>query len=378
MKKLVVGFIFVVIGFFAFSQDLLPYEDEWNAGTFGYIDETGKIIIPAQIRIVGRDWPEQFFEGMLRFTSNSNTTTFFKTDGTRVTYNFSNVGNFSNGIASAYSNRSFFLKINGDSFPNNYGYIYRSVDGRIFNEGVAFVSENNKTIAIDTSFNRLFELPVSFQNTSHKFSSGLLAVRNARGLWGYMDTTGRMVIPAKFALSGRHFGRGLYENDSENEYANFQGNYAILTDDGQNFYVINKQGEMIKNFETAYFDFPLGQMFIHRDYLVYQPIKSAYDAEEFAVYICNLITGEETQVQIPKDEWSYDTGRPIKLGENILCNNIIFSYNGEIITQVSDFNSVDDNYGDKVRIWYNKYIVIRNEGYFTYYDQTGREITLRQ
>ena len=373
MNKIILFFALIFFyGFSVFGQYLLPFEDEWNAGVFGYIDETGKIIIPAQqIGVPGQNWPQPFSEGMLRkFTPTVQTTTFFRTDGSKITFPFESMSGFSNGISRVFHNReSFFVDINGNRLPFNYSWVYRSHGGYYFNEGIAFVrDENNRIIAIDTSGNELFELPTSFYNTSRKFSSGLLAVRNARGLWGYLDTTGAIVIPPRFALSRR-----LFENRYSETRANFQGNYAVLTDDGQNFYVINKQGEIIKSFQTVHFNFPLDAMFIHGDYLVYIPVHP----REGVLHISNLVTGEKLQVQLSKNPSRGSDHRcfPRRLGENIFFNGYIISYAGEVLFHVPDFNIITT---DRLRIWYDKFIIIRNIGYFTIFDETGTEITIRQ
>jgi hypothetical protein len=374
MKKLMVCFCFLAISFYSFSQDLLPYEDEWNAGTYGYIDETGKIIIPAQLRLSSE--PEPFYEGMVqKFVRGENQkTTFFRKDGSEITYNFYPMGNFSNGIAIVSSNRrSIFVNIAGQSFPANYKYLHTDIEGHFFNEELAIVvDENDKTIVIDTSFKKVFELPVPFTSTSHKFSNGLLAVKNAKGLWGYIDTTGKIVIPAKFALLSRYFGNGQYYNDRENENANFQGNYAILSNEKNKFYVINKQGEIIKNFETIHYDYPFSRMFIHGDYLVYA--LNNYGI----IRIINLLNEKEIDVDTSEvNNYGdrvpvYASPSPKVLGENIYYNGRIVSYDGEILFKIPNY--VSNSNGRNISIWYDKYIVIHNDGYFTIYDETGVEI----
>jgi len=354
------------------TQGLLPYEDEWNARTYGYIDRTGKIVIPAQFELVyGK--AEPFYEGMRQaYTAGQKQTTFFKADSTKVTYNFESMSNFSSGIAIGFSNnKAFFIKINGDNNPINFTYIYSDVAGHIFNEGIALVLENNRVIAINTSFNKLFELPVEFSSTSHKFSSGLLAIKNARGLWGYMDRTGKMVISAKFALLSSYFGNGRYDNDRENENANFQGNYAILSNEYNEFYVINKQGDIIKTFETADFDFPLAQMFIHGDYLVYTPNNKGN------IKIINLLTEKEIDVDLASGSEYYIINTwPKALGENIIYYGNIISNDGRILFKIPNYRNSDSDMN--LEVWYDKYIVIHNEGYFTIYDETGREISVKQ
>jgi hypothetical protein len=376
LKNVVLLFVFSVINSSLFGQYLLPYEDEWNAGTYGYIDRTGKIIIPAQFQLDNDDRAEPFYEGMRQqpYTSGQKQTIFFRTDGTKVTYNFEYMSGFSSGISLASSSRSImFVNLAGQSYPANYKYIFTDSDGHCFNEGIALVlDENDKTIVIDTSFRKLFELPVSFTNTSHKFSNGLLAIKNARGLWGYIDKTGKIVIPAKFALLSRYFGNGQYYNDRENENANFQGNYAILSNEYNKFYVINKQGEIIKNFETIHYDYPFSRMFIHGDYLVYA-------LNDYGIIrIINLLNEKEIDVDTSEvDKYGdrvpvYASPSPKVLGENIYYNGRIISYNGEILFKKPNY--VSNSNGRNISIWYDKYIVIYNDGYFTIYDETGVEI----
>ena len=57
-----------------------------------------------------------------------------------------------------------------------------------------------------------------------RYSEGLAYVR--QGLqFGYLDKTGKMVIPARFPLSSLYVEFGQYNNDIEPERANFKGNY---------------------------------------------------------------------------------------------------------------------------------------------------------
>jgi len=363
MKYLYLFIIFLLFNISAFG-DLLPYEDEWTPGLFGYIDQTGKIIIPAQFRSFGLpdSMPIPFVNGMLRkMHIDSNTTTFFKTDGTEIIYNFSHMGDFSSGITwGKMNNRFYSIKMNGESSPINYiiNGIITCYSGNFFNEGIAFIyDENYKVIAIDTSFRKLFELPVSLENTSGRFSSGLLAVRNSRGLWGYLGITGRMAIPARYNL--------INLPSIGNEYINFQGNYAILSENNSDFYIINKQGNEIKRFSLIFHSDNRKHMFIQGDFLVYKPIVNYYD-EYFNIFIYNLITKEEIQLRLKKDNYGF--GYPLKLGNNILCYNKIITYDGRILTELSDFH------GRVIQIWYEKYIVIHNEGYFTIYDENGKKI----
>ncbi len=125
-------------------------------GKFGYIDNTGKIVIPVQ---------------------------------------YENTFGFREGLAG--------VRING-----KHGYIDRT--GKLvipaifdstyaFREGLAWVKQDGKYGYIDKAGNIV--IPPQFDD-AEDFSEGLAAVKIGK-LYGYIDRTGKMVIPPRFSHTHR-------------------------------------------------------------------------------------------------------------------------------------------------------------------------------
>jgi hypothetical protein len=76
-----------------------------------------------------------------------------------------------------------------------------------FHEGVVLVKSNLKMIYLDRTGRRLPTPPIDDNSSGANFSEGLAAVEIG-GLWGYIDKTGKLVIPAVFRQAGT-FHEGL-------------------------------------------------------------------------------------------------------------------------------------------------------------------------
>jgi hypothetical protein len=151
-------------------------------GKYGYLDASGKLVVPLKFDKAG-----DFSEGLAKVgmvdPGKKDTPGMFggvfggddiyqwgyvdKTGAPVIGHQFSNAGDFSEGLAA--------VKIKGGA----WGYI----------------DKTGKMV-----------IPPRFEEAS-KFSEGLAAV-SVDGQWGYIDKTGKMIIPARFAMV-RDFSDGL-------------------------------------------------------------------------------------------------------------------------------------------------------------------------
>lgn len=108
--------------------------------------------------------------------------------------------------ASAFSECMALVKKNG-----KWGYVdstgklaidLKYSDAYSFSYGYAVVSRDNKYGFVDRN-GKEFHLEYDMAKS---FAEGLAAVQNSRGLWGYIDTNGKIVIPFKY-----EYGDAFYE-----------------------------------------------------------------------------------------------------------------------------------------------------------------------
>jgi hypothetical protein len=125
-------------------------------GQQGYIDSTGKIVIPARLLTLGNWGGDDFFEGVVRVRD-----TLLDAAGSPIRLpGLSPAGRFSEGLLPVAS---------GDNNRFKYGY-----------------ADHQGKLIIAAQF-----------DTAEAFSEGLAAVE-INGRWGYVDRSGKMVIPARF------------------------------------------------------------------------------------------------------------------------------------------------------------------------------------
>ncbi|MCS6873179.1 MAG: WG repeat-containing protein [Pyrinomonadaceae bacterium] len=162
MKKL----FFLVFTFLnvsvIFSQEKMELFWILEDGKYGYIDRTGKVVIPPQ---------------------------------------FENSVGFREGLAAT--------KMNG-----KYGYIDKTGKWVIepkfdhtymFSEGLAKVRIEGKLAWIDKNGNYVIKPTDAFEDADIGFSEGRTGVK-INGKWGYIDTTGKVVIEPKFTKVSRFNG----------------------------------------------------------------------------------------------------------------------------------------------------------------------------
>ena len=261
----VIPFIYDVVQ--PFSEDLAAVRLEPD-GLIGYIDKSGKEVIPFKYH---RAMP--FSEGLAAvelpdIPSMDPSILFIDKSGKEITPLYYSAESFSEGLAVVQHGMSNYIYIDttgtqvisikgtnrGKSFSDglaliyhfeNEGFIdktgkmvitlenYSSIgDVDPFSEGLAFVRMGGlKYGFIDTSG----ALVISLDWLAHSFSEGMAAASCSNG-WGYIDTTGAEVIECKY------------------EWAHeFHEGFAAVTLEGKLGF-INKAGEEVVPFTYDHFD----------------------------------------------------------------------------------------------------------------------------
>jgi hypothetical protein len=185
-----------------FSEGLAALRIGGPTGKYGYIDKTGKVAIPAQF-----DWASKFSNGLAMVsigTGEMARSTFIDKSGTMMAGQFDYVGfeGFSEELA---------VVVVGRGAAARAGYIDRTgkivitpqfSEARGFSEGLARVrvgdEHTGKFGYIDKS-GKIIVVPQ--YDRAGSFVDGLAWVRTGSGdaaKYGYIDTSGKIVVPPQF------------------------------------------------------------------------------------------------------------------------------------------------------------------------------------
>lgn len=222
-------------------QTLFPVErnEKW-----GFIDRTGKIVIPLQFESVN-----DFHEGLALVTANGKKLFIDETGRAVMTPQFDIIHDFSEGVAAVNIGEKRIPNLGLISNPGKWGYIdkagklvlpLRFTHAEDFSEGLAGVKDGERGGFIDHQGRFVFDVPLDvtlrfhegvvgvlwkgtlsyFDRTgkriatpadygpkSNSFSEGLAPI-SLGGKWGFMDRTGKLVIEAKFE-DAENFSAGL-------------------------------------------------------------------------------------------------------------------------------------------------------------------------
>lgn len=201
-----------------FSQGLAEARSD---GKYGFIDENGREIIPPTY-----DETSEFSEGLAAVKSGGKYGYINKSGEVVIPFRFDRAFRFSEGLAAVQ---------NGD----NTGYIDKSGNlvispasfgGGEFHDGRAAISRwTESTVEFIDRTGRV-AIPASYPQVSSPagFSEGLSAVGNSEKKVGYIDTTGKVIIPFQFS-----FGMPFY-----------QGFASVFTSETK-FGMIDKTGKFI-------------------------------------------------------------------------------------------------------------------------------------
>ena len=213
------------------SKALFPVE---KGGKFGFIDRTGKVVIPLQF-----DSANDFHEGLALVTSNRKTMFIDTTGKTVITPQFDIVNNFSEGLAPVNVGQKRIPNLGLISDPGKWGYLDKKgqlviplkfTHAENFSEGLAAVTDGDHGGFIDHAGKFVFDVPLDvtlgfhegvvgvllrgtvtyFDRTgkklpisteygpkSNSFSEGLVPIET-KGKWGFVDRTGKLVVEPRF------------------------------------------------------------------------------------------------------------------------------------------------------------------------------------
>jgi hypothetical protein len=201
-----------------FSEGLAAVEqlvgDVW---LFGYIDKTGKMVIPPQFGLA-RD----FSEGLASVSESEGSGGagygyIDKTGAWVVAPQFSDAGPFADGLAAVCISEK-----SDPNLPGTWGFIDKSgawafrprfVSADAFSEGLAMVGETDASGVTKYGYvdkTGAWAIEPTFAD-AEAFSQGLAAVQAADGsyAWGYIDRTGAWVIRPRFGRADSFAPGGL-------------------------------------------------------------------------------------------------------------------------------------------------------------------------
>lgn len=152
-------------------------------GKHGFADQDNNIIIDAEYDMVS-----PFSEGFSEVRKNNKSGFIDMRGNVTIPIIYDHVGYFHEGIVGIWKNNKWgYVDKNGNEIiPCIYDHVDR------FSEGLAFVRTNGKRMVIDRNNNVLFSL--NEDGINHDFHEGLATIEQD-GMWGFIDKTGKIVIP---------------------------------------------------------------------------------------------------------------------------------------------------------------------------------------
>jgi hypothetical protein len=194
-------------------------DDKW-----GYIDQTGEIVIEPQFDKAG-----VFAEGLAAVGSDSRVGYIDTSGEFQIQPQFANGGDFSGGPAPVSQVNSGLVGFVDTSGKMVVDFQYDDVAG--FDEGLAPVKSEGKWGFIDQTGKLV--IPCSFDDVG-SFTDGLARIES-EGKWGYVDSSGGVVIQPTYEgatpseVPVMHFAEGLaaVKVDSEWVYVDKTGKTVI-------------------------------------------------------------------------------------------------------------------------------------------------------
>lgn len=185
-----------------FSEGLAPV---WTGGKWGFIDKTGIMVIQPQYDSVGG-----FSESLAVVELGYQNYGYIDKFGRVVLQQSNNLFRKSKFIfASDFHDGFARVECDGkQGFIDKSGKLFKSKHYSIedFSEGFAAFSNSGNCGFIDNKLKTAIKL--DFYNKSKSFHDGMAAVEKMFGMWGYINTTGELVIPCQFQMAG-DFSDGL-------------------------------------------------------------------------------------------------------------------------------------------------------------------------
>ena len=204
---------------------IFNYEDEKE----GYIDKAGKVVVPAELEMRMCNGPisVSFNDGLCRrYDYDSQKSSFIDKTGKTVFECEGDAEDFSEGLAAvskcfSLDNGDFVCrfgfvdKTGFEAIPFIFKYAGRFVDGLCWAEtenACGFINRNGK-FELTGDFKTLIldeDIECGNYPLCPTFSEGLAWVCNKEGKFGYIDKTGKVVVPFRY--------EACYDDDSELYY----------------------------------------------------------------------------------------------------------------------------------------------------------------
>src|SRR6185369_12686271 len=175
-----------------FERQLFRIEKD---GKSGFIDRTGKVVIPPQF-----DSVSGFSEGLALAMRNGKKF-FIDTNGkTAFEARYDIVNTFSEGVAAVNIGQTRIAHIGVIDKPGRWGFIDRSgqlvipmkfTHAESFSEGLAAIKDGERGGFIDHTGKIIFEVPLDVTLGFHEGIAGVLH----RGTLAYFDRTGKQISP---------------------------------------------------------------------------------------------------------------------------------------------------------------------------------------
>lgn len=222
---------FVMVGLF--SDGLASFQNKRYTDPWGYMDKSGKVVIKPQF-----DYAEGFRKGIARVgfeTTQSKLLGLIADVGGQFKYRFidRNGKYVPEPSATHYANGKPgelipFRKDDLAGYFNAKGEVVIKPQFQVasaFSDGLANVCKDGLFGYIDTRGD--WVISPRFEHPGD-FSEGLAGVPLGKEGWGFIDRTGKVVIPAKFAwvLSGFRHGVAEVAFDSKRGYINKTGEWV--------------------------------------------------------------------------------------------------------------------------------------------------------
>lgn len=281
----------------SFSESLATLEPDHGRAKSGFIDKTGKVVIPLKY-----DEVQPFSDGLAAVKLNDKYGFVDKTGKEIIPLIYEHAYSFSEGLGVVKQNNKYgFIDKRGKEI---IPFKFDSAWG--FSEGLTVVELNGKYGFIDKTGKEV--IPLQFDSIT-SFSEGLAGVKfNEKA--GFIDKTGKIVIPFKYD-SVEAFSEGL-------AIVELDGKYGFIDKTGKEVVSLN-----LDNFET-YSDDP--------------------SIQSFTEGLARIITGDEKS---PKYGFIDKTGRlvvPHKY-DGVWCD--AFRREGFIGIKLGDKKGFVDIYGNE-------------------------------
>lgn len=223
-------------------------------GEYGFIDDTGKLVIPCQW-----DYATDFSEGLARVTDSGwNHGYIDKTGEVVIPCEWSDAGRFNEGLAPVQDSNGYW------GFIDKTGEIMIPCDWKLasnFSEGLAAVQEvNDRWGFIDKTGNPVISCKWLMASD---FSEGMARVQDSNGQYGFIDKNGLGVIPCQWydafwfseglaPVQNRNGKWGFIENTRNlaipcqwDEVGDFSEGLAPVKDNNGKWGYIDKTGQVV-------------------------------------------------------------------------------------------------------------------------------------